>query len=64
MKTTITVNSLKELITVAKFCGIEVKPSEIAVSFPYRFEVSNMFVENEEMTFEEFEYKYSHLNDN
>lgn len=54
MKTTILVNSLKELKTVADFYGIEVKSSEIVVSFPYRFEIPGMFVENEEMTFEEF----------
>lgn len=54
MKTTIICNSLSEVKAVANFYGIEVKSSEIAVSFPYRFEVSGMFVENEEMTFEEF----------
>lgn len=58
MKTTIICNSLKELKTVADFYGIEVKSSEIAVSFPYRFEISDMWVEKDEMTFEEFKLRH------
>lgn len=60
MRTTIIVNSLKELKTVANFYGIEVKSSEIAVSFPYKFEVDVSFDswDNSVISFEEFEVIY------
>lgn len=58
MKTTILVNSLLELKTVANFYGIEVKAAEIVVSFPYRLEVKEPFGRYGEETFQEFKRRY------
>lgn len=58
MKTTVIVNDLAELKAVAQHFGIEVKASSLSVSFPCPFEIHDLMIENEELTFEQFKEKY------
>lgn len=58
MKTTVIVNDLAELKAVAQHFGMDVKASSLSVSFPLPFEINDLFVENQDLTFEQFKEKY------
>lgn len=60
MKTTVIVNDLAELVSVATFAGIEINVAEISVSFPYSFHLPHNVNETREteLTFDEFRSKY------
>jgi hypothetical protein len=45
---TVIVNTPQELITVSKYAGIDIKLSEISVSFPYHFRLPNRTAESEQ----------------